>query len=422
MIARLYFFVLFCSLPFDAYSLSCDAGYEFLSGSSTDTYVVSAYLTIYKFTYAGDRYDTGTWKVVAGYDWGSSNTDGKGTIARFGTPGLVANYPGSIDSVMVHDSYYSNLRKVNVDSGLVTTFLRNIVPSIILSSAGQSEFFFIVRSYLANISLPLYNISEVYNSSRQIVPLPFSLPDGSVAPGGVAKMYYTGKPSLSPDGTFFIITDTAYHSIRRLDISSSMITTIAGSQRYTISGASESVNAGCQNGVGTNAEFNYPQSAVINSRGSLVYIVDVNNRAIRVMNLLNLSVSNVAGSCPATAVGVNGGFMSSLTVKKMVLSSDETYLFALTSIGFAKIDLSTKMVYYVYENPASGLPGLPTTWFNFAQMPRLLDRCSACAATKFSVSGASCITCPAGCFCNSSASISCPTGILSVYLYIIFLF
>jgi len=410
------FFVLMSSSVFDVYSMTCDAGYEFLSGSPVDTYVLLAQWTVYKFSYDGSRTVSGSWNVIAGTDWTPGSTDGIGTNAKFFAPSLVAVLPGTMDSVIVHDSSYKTLRRVNVTSRSVTTFLRSVTVLNISSSLTQGGSFYIVRNYLANVSYPALNISEVYESSRWIPALPYFLPDGSVAPNGTGKMYQTNIPTLSPDGTFFIITDAYYHSIRLLDLSTSNITTLAGSNRwYTNGGVSPVVNAGCQNGVGRNAEFNYPTGAAIGSGRTLVYIADYNNRAIRVMNLSNLTVSNVAGSCPSTAVATVGGFMASIIVKNMVLSPDETYLFVLTPIGFAKVELNTRWVYYVFESPNTGQSSGVSTWWNFAQMPRAVDRCSACTQGTFSGGGISCVSCPAGYFCNITSSFACLPGMFSIH-------
>lgn len=55
------------------------------------------------------------------------------------------------------------------------------------------------------------------------------------------------------------------HIIRRLDLSSLMVTTIAGQRG----------NPGSANGVGTAAQFSYPNSVTMNAAGTIAVIVSV---------------------------------------------------------------------------------------------------------------------------------------------------
>ncbi len=55
----------------------------------------------------------------------------------------------------------------------------------------------------------------------------------------------------SDDETFFISSDSTNHNIRRLDVSSSQITTLAGSPGTNRAYA-------CVDGIGTDARFNRP--------------------------------------------------------------------------------------------------------------------------------------------------------------------
>ena len=55
--------------------------------------------------------------------------------------------------------------------------------------------------------------------------------------------------SVSPDGSYALVADYGNHMIRKIVITSGLVSTLAGS---TVSGSA--------NGVGTNAQFSYPFS------------------------------------------------------------------------------------------------------------------------------------------------------------------
>jgi hypothetical protein len=104
-----------------------------------------------------------------------------------------------------------------------------------------------------------------------------------------AQFRFLGALSISRSGGFALILDTDYNSgnsaIRRLTIGTWEVTTVAGG------GA-----AGYQDGVGTNARFNYPSKVSMSSDDSFALIADSGNHRIRRLSLVTGDVSTVAGS------------------------------------------------------------------------------------------------------------------------------
>ena len=74
--------------------------------------------------------------------------------------------------------------------------------------------------------------------------------------------------AITPDAQTAYVAEYSAHRIRKVDIASGTVTTIAGTNR------------GSSDGIGTNAEFNYPYGLAMSQAG-LLYIADQENMRIR---------------------------------------------------------------------------------------------------------------------------------------------
>jgi len=110
-----------------------------------------------------------------------------------------------------------------------------------------------------------------------------------VGDGGAALLNSTHGLTFGEGALYF--TEYVSHKIRKYDLSSGILTTLAGSGV-----------AGFLDGTGTAAAFNNPSSLV--SDGSYLYIVDASNTSIRKLNLATNEVTTLAGSSTA---GSNDG-------------------------------------------------------------------------------------------------------------------
>ena len=426
---RLVLTYLLCNFPMYKSTISCDAGSQFKDGTSSSTIVFVDDYRVYKFSYNGEPFDHGTLSIVAGppdYLSQSSFANGVGTSARFSTPISLFALPES-NELIVSDYNNHQLRKVDIVSGTVTTYAgKKIAIQTSLDGPGTNSTFSFPKKiagslktglmyvsstayFLRQVTFPLVYVSTIYPTAL-MTGTPVKVPDGFVTVSGAqtdtGRLSANFEHSISQDGTFFIITDKSYNSVRILNLASSTVSTIAGGARL-VSGTY--VSSGCQDGLGTIAMFKSPAGVVIKADNSIAFIIDSGNYAIRIIDLGTLSVSYLIGSCPSTVPAYGGGFMVSQTINDMVLSPDETYLFAATPNGFYKILLSTKWAYLLGESPSSGLS--PLTRKKIALFPRLMPRCEVCANGKYSKVGSACVVCPAGFFCNSTTPIACPSGI-----------
>ncbi|MCB1318419.1 MAG: hypothetical protein KDK27_20780, partial [Leptospiraceae bacterium] len=86
---------------------------------------------------------------------------------------------------------------------------------------------------------------------------------------------------IATDGTNLYLPDSANHIIRRINLATAQVTTIAGQVGVT----------GTTDAVGTAALFNSPRGAV--SDGLTLYVADRNNSSIRTINLTTLAVGTL---------------------------------------------------------------------------------------------------------------------------------
>src|SRR3989338_3854224 len=160
----------------------------------------------------------------------SGSTDATGTSARF-------YYPYGITTdgtnLFVADTYNYTIRKIVISTGVVTT---------IAGSAGTC---------------------------------------GSTDATGTSARFYNST-GITTDGTNLFVADYGNYTIRKIVISTGVVTTIAGS---TTSGSTDA--------TGTSARFYYPFG--ITTDGTNLYIAEQNNHTIRKIVISTGVVTTIAG-------------------------------------------------------------------------------------------------------------------------------
>ncbi len=98
--------------------------------------------------------------------------------------------------------------------------------------------------------------------------------------------------TLSPDGAQLFVADREHHLVRRIDVATLAVTTVAG--EYGVAGAFD--------GVGVEAGFTRPASVSTSADGLRLFVVDGGNHAVRRIELATREVDTVVGE-----LGVSGG-------------------------------------------------------------------------------------------------------------------
>jgi hypothetical protein len=233
--------------------------------------------------------------VVAGTGSPGSG-DAAGTSASFNGPiGLSSSPDGSY--VLITDHYNHKIRKLIVSTGVVSTFAGS-------GSAG-----------------------------------------GVNGVGTLAALWSPIDIAISSDGSFAVSVCESGHRIRHIVMSTALVTTLAG----------DGV-AGSTNGVGTNARFNGPVGVSLSNIGyTFALIADKDNEMIRKLVLSTKVVTRVAGS---GTVGAANGIGTLATMNRPIfiaLSSDDSFAVISEYSGnrIRKLVLSTWAVTTVAGSPTS---------------------------------------------------------------------
>lgn len=180
---------------------------------------------------------TGAVTIIAGSTSANGAVDGTSSAARFDEPRGIAI---SADNKFALIADFNNhaIRKINLENGQVTTLAGKLGQSGSQNGAGTNASF-----------------------NR---------------PSGVA---------ISGDGLFALVADSGNNLIRKINLTTGEVTTLAGAAGVT----------GSTNGSFGSALFNNPTAIALNGDGSVALVTDTGNHTIRRINLLKREVSTVAG-------------------------------------------------------------------------------------------------------------------------------
>ncbi len=238
----------------------------------------------------------GTVTTLAGASASGAVND-TGSAARFNEPYGITTTDGT--TLYVSDFGNNMIRSINVATGTVTTLAG-------VSTAGSKDDIGTKASFsgprgITTDGANLYVADSGNHTIRKIViatgtvtTLAGSSTTGKTDNNGTSATFYT-PDGLTCDGTNLYVTDSTNHNIRKITISTTAVTTIAGS---TISGAAP----GSTDGIGTAATFNSPGG--ITTDGTSLYVADSKNNIIRKVDIITGAVTTVAGSgSPGLASG-----------------------------------------------------------------------------------------------------------------------
>ncbi|MBT5873584.1 MAG: T9SS type A sorting domain-containing protein [Candidatus Latescibacteria bacterium] len=235
--------------------------------------------------------NTGAVTTLAGLPGASRSSDGTGTTARFNEPHGMAV---TDDYLYVADGLNHKLRKIDLQSGAVTT----VVGLSEGDSDGQGstarlrEPIGVVAKgdYLYITDAGNHKIKKVNRNTYDVTTIAGSTIGFADGIGTTAAFNWPAGIDIS--GNNLIIGDNEGHRIRKLNIESNEVSTVAGSGV-----------AGFQNGTGTFAQFDTPADLVIGPAGN-IYVGDENNnriRRIRPLQALNPRTVKIVLAVEATA-------------------------------------------------------------------------------------------------------------------------
>jgi len=188
--------------------------------------------------------------------FGPGYLDGIGTNARFNFPRSIVL--DSANNIYVCDIGNNRIRKVT-PSGVVTTFAGSGVFSY-LDATGTNAQFHSPYGITIDSAGNLYVCDNGNNKIRKITP------EGVVTTFG--SMSFNNLHELTIDSSNNLYVSESGANLIRKITPEGVVTTLAGSTQ------------GFQNGTGTDAQFNFPRSLVLDSLNNL-YVCDSRNNRIR---------------------------------------------------------------------------------------------------------------------------------------------
>jgi len=163
-----------------------------------------------------------------------------------------------------------------------------------------------------------------------------------------AKMDWPNGVAIDSSGNLYI-ADTSNHRIRKVDATSKIITTVAGTSTRGYSG---------DNGVATNAQLNYPTGMAVDSSGYL-YIADSSNNRIRKVATNGSIITTVAG----TVIGYSGDSGAATSAKMdwpngvAIDSSGNLYIADTSNNRIRKVTVSDGTISTVAGTSTGGYSG-----------------------------------------------------------------
>ena len=210
--------------------------------------------------------DNGTVTTLAGSSQGS--TDATGTSASFNNPhGITTD--GT--NLYVADESNHRIRKIVIDNGTVTTIAGS--SQGYTDATGTSARFYRPRGITTD-GTNLY-VADMYNhrirkiviDSGTVTTIAGQSDNGSADGIGTAASFWNPY-QITTDGTNLYVVDGWNNTIRKIVISTGVVTTLAGTG-----------SAGSANGTGTSASFRAPRA--ITTDGNNLYVADGTNHRIR---------------------------------------------------------------------------------------------------------------------------------------------
>ena len=310
---------------------------------------------------------SGAISTVAGSgESGFSGDGGPATSAKFGR--LRAVVVDSLGNLYIADGSNHRVRRVDVDTGIVTTVAGSTSYSSFRGDGGPAAFAELSWLYgLAIDDLGNLYISDSMNHRirrvklTQLVTTQVRNPIDTFAGSGRTAAFGDGGPALSaslesPRGVAadslgnLYIADSRNHRVRRIDAVSGTISTVAGTGERGFSG---------DDGPATSAQLDDPWGVAVDSLGN-VYVSDPNQSLVRRIDAASGTITTVAGTGEPGFSGDGGPATSAKLWAPLGLavdSQDNLYIAAFGANRVRRVDLASGIITTVAGNGERGYSG-----------------------------------------------------------------
>lgn len=249
----------------------------------------------------------GAVSTVAGSAGEAGTVDATGKAARFSQPTAVA-LDAANGRLYVADSGSHILRSIVLSTGAVTTLAgtppaSGQQPSTVNGIGASARFNAPVGLAFDAVAGALYVAEQAGQVIRRVEISTGVVSTLAGSPGAAGSADGTGTTArfdrprgLALDGSGYLyVTDANGCRVRRVRLSDGLVDTLAGAY----------LQPGSTNGTGTAARFNQPGGLVYDAAGGRLVIADTLNSQLRALNLSTLVVTTPAG--PAVSRGTVDG-------------------------------------------------------------------------------------------------------------------
>ncbi len=270
----------------------------------------------YNHTIRSISLQSNTVVTLGGLPGMSGFVDEKADRARF-------SYPTSItatdNSLYVTDQGNHAIRKINLESLKVDTVAGSPFAAESKNGTGSEAHFkqplgiASDQKFLYVTELESNHIRSIEISTGKVVTLTGTAVSGSLD-GSLETATFNRPSHLFCLKALLFVSDSLNSTIRLIDLTTSTVSTFAGSPGET----------GAEDGMGEKARFNRP--GALTSDGKNLFVLDTLNRTIRKIDIETREVSTLAGS-PKNASLVDGRASDAGFVSFGALSTDSTNLY-----------------------------------------------------------------------------------------------
>lgn len=263
----------------------------------------------------------------------AATVDGTGTSASFNSPTGIAS-----DGTNLYVTEWSGkvVRKIVIATRVVTTIAGNPGVEGTVDGTGAAAEFSIPTGITTDgtnlyvVDMWIHKIRKVVISSGVVTTFAGDGTCGSTDATGAAASFCQPM-GITNDGTNLYVADSGNQIIRQIDMTTGIVTTLAGQNGVT----------GSADGVGSSAQFNYPEG-IVEVAGHL-YIVDTQNYIVRDLVISSGAVSTLAGTAGLTGYADGVSSAVRFAINPGSLSSDGTnlYISDTSNATIRKIVIST---------------------------------------------------------------------------------
>ena len=241
---------------------------------------------------------SGSTSTLAGVAGSSGSADGTGTAAGFFDPNDVTT---DGKNLYVADSGNHTIRKVVISTGVVTTLAGTAGSSGSADGTGAAARFFDPHGvttdgtnlYVADSGN--HTIRKIVISTGVVTTLAGTAGSSGSADGTGAAARFFDPHGITTEGTNLYVADSGNHTIRKVVVTTGVVTTVAGTAG----------TSGSTDNTGTSARFFVPQG--ITTEGTNLYVADSGNHTIRKVVISTGVVTTLAGTAGSSGSTDGGG-------------------------------------------------------------------------------------------------------------------